>query len=228
MRTSGRAKAVVDVAASVAMLLAAAVIIWNGFGRQYFANRNREKLPRMPIELTADTPMRGKSSVQTVVLEFSDFECPFCGKFAKEVLPWLEENYVVPGRTKLAFIHLPLREIHPFAGAAAESAACAEQQGQFWPFHDLLFVDRRRLAPEDLASNAAKLGLNLDRFRDCLSAEATSKGERYLELAQSLNIVSTPTLVFGRIQENGQVVPVERLPISDTQKLRVALDRLIR
>ena len=78
------------------------------------------------------------------MLEFSDFECPYCGKFSTEVLPTLQKQYIETGRLLFAFRNLPLK-IHPHAEAAAFAASCAGEQQKFWPFHDLLFANPKAL-----------------------------------------------------------------------------------
>ncbi len=82
---------------------------------------------------------RGSPRAPVTVYEMSDFQCPWCGRFSREVLPEVEREYVATGKIKLVFINFPLSQMHPNAEPAAELAMCAAKQHKFWPVHDLLF-----------------------------------------------------------------------------------------
>jgi hypothetical protein len=138
-RTGGW-RATLDVVTAVALLLATVFVVWNNAPsvRQLFGSdpaRTRIPVPVDPIEIEG-AATKGSSGAKIAIVEFSDFECPFCGAFSREILPTLDRDYIRPGKVKLIFRHLPL-QIHPFAVRAAQAAECAEQQGRFWPLHDL-------------------------------------------------------------------------------------------
>lgn len=84
-------------------------------------------------------PVLGKDSAKLTIVEFSDFQCPFCESFFTGTYPQLKKNYIDTGKVKLAFRHYPLTGIHPNAQRAHEAAECANEQGKFWEYHDLLF-----------------------------------------------------------------------------------------
>src|SRR5688572_14403209 len=84
-------------------------------------------------------PMRGGASARVAMVELSDFECPFCGRYSRETAPQLMKQYVDSKRIAYAFLHLPVAT-HAFAFKAAEAAACAGDQGKFWEMHDVLFA----------------------------------------------------------------------------------------
>ena len=90
---------------------------------------------------------RGAATAPVTVYEMSDFQCPFCRRFALEVFPALEEEYVRTGRVRWVFVNFPLTSIHPNAEPAAELAMCAARAGGFWPVHDLLFRHQATWAP---------------------------------------------------------------------------------
>ena len=107
----------------------------------------------------ANAPMQGSKDAPVTILEFSDFQCPFCGKFYKETLSQLEDTYVKTGKVKLYFRNYPLdttcnpsmsQQLHPFACKAAEAAACADAQGKFWEYHNTLFENQDALTIADL------------------------------------------------------------------------------
>src|SRR3989344_1487036 len=87
-------------------------------------------------------PTKGDKNAPIVMLEFSDFQCPFCAKFWAETLPQIEKNYVDTGKVYFVYKDFPLSEIHPFAQQAAEAALCAGEQGKFWEYHDKLFENQ--------------------------------------------------------------------------------------
>ncbi len=97
----------------------------------------------LALSLTNDKdPTMGDENAPIVMLEFSDFQCPFCGKFWAETLPQIEKNYVDTGKVLFVYKDFPLREIHPFAQKAAEAALCAGDEGNFWEYHDELFKNQ--------------------------------------------------------------------------------------
>ncbi len=116
----------------------------------------------------ADGPVRGAEAAPVTIVEWSDFECPYC----KSVLPALDrilEEY--PEQVRLVFRHFPLPAIHPNAQAAAEAAVCAQDLGAFWALHDLMFDEQDRLTVDDLKDKAARAGLDAEAFAACLERE---------------------------------------------------------
>lgn len=86
---------------------------------------------------------KGSATAPVTIYEMSDFQCPWCGRFARETMPTLEREYVATGKVRIIFVNFPL-PMHPNAGPAAELAMCAARQGKFWPMHDLLFRTQER------------------------------------------------------------------------------------
>ena len=112
--------------------------------------------------------VRGNPKARVMIVEFSDFQCPYCGQVEatlKDVLAKHQDTVA------LAFRDLPLTQIHPFAQGAAEAARCAGEQGKFWEYHDLLFGDQGSLDHNGLIAKAAKLQLNAKQFDACISSE---------------------------------------------------------
>ncbi len=124
-----------------------------------------------PYRLKVDPaggPVRGAEAAPVTIVEWSDFECPYC----KSVLPTLErvlEDYA--DQVRLVFRHFPLRAIHPNAQAAAEAGVCAQDLGAFWELHDLMFDEQDSLTPDDLKDKAARAGLDAAAFAACLERE---------------------------------------------------------
>lgn len=134
---SFRLRSAVDVATTALMLVAAGSVLWLVFGPSRAAARPDPIWPDPPIALNG-APRLGSPTAPFVVIEFSDFECPYCRKFAQEVWPDVKARFVETGQIQVSFRHFPLMK-HPHAQAAAEAAVCAERQRRFWPMADALF-----------------------------------------------------------------------------------------
>lgn len=151
-------------------------------------------------------PRKGKESAPVAVVEISDFQCPFCSKVAPHMKRLAEE---FPEDVKIHFVHNPLdhhcnsrikKKFHPQACRAAYAAACAENEGKFWPMHDKLFENQRRLAEKSLIKYATGLGMEEGAFRACLKDPRThAKIKDHLRGARKAKARGTPTLfVNGR------------------------------
>jgi protein-disulfide isomerase len=143
-------------------------------------------------------PIRGDAAAKLAIVEFSDFECPFCNRVNPTLLTLLEEY---DGKVKLAWKHLPLTRIHQRARDAHIASAAAHRQGKFWEMHDKIFADQRRMAPERYREYAQELGLDLERFdRDLADPAVARDVDRDLADAAQLGVTGTPTfLVNGRL-----------------------------
>ncbi len=149
--------------------------------------------------VTATGPARGPSSAPVTIVEFSDFECPFCGRF-EPVLQRVLAKY--PTQVRLIYRNYPLPQLHPQAQKAAEAALCAQQQGKFWDMHDLLFAEQKSLAIEDLKDKAQRIGLERAAFDECLdSGKMRDAVAVDVEAGDALGIQGTPASF-----ENGRFV----------------------
>ena len=171
-------------------------------------------VPVAPVSI-AGAPTKGNADAALVVIEYADFECPYCGDFARRTLPVLSQQYIATGRVRLAFKHLPLTEIHPRAMMAAIAAECGGQQGKFWVMHDSLFNDQQHLDDVSLLAAAKATGIDLDRFRACVQGPGGIKVRQDAARARSDGYSGTPTFLIGRNQ-GGDLVKVERV-ISGTR-----------
>lgn len=150
--------------------------------------------PRAPISMK-NTPLRGDANAPVTLLEFADYECPYCQQ-VEPLLKRIEDEF--KGKVAVGFKDFPL-PMHPNAPKAAEAAHCAGAQGKYWDYHDLLF-EKKQLAPEALKAYARDLKLDTAKFDSCLDTGAmkTVVGAHTTE-AQSLVLQGTPTiLVNGR------------------------------
>ena len=121
-------------------------------------------------ELVAGQPAYGAPDAPVTIVEFSDFECPYCRRFFHDTLPALHRRYVDTGQVRMIFRDFPLDEIHPNARKAAEAAECARDQGQFWEMHGLLFSHGVAGGVSQFKALAGELGLSGAQFDDCLDS----------------------------------------------------------
>jgi protein-disulfide isomerase len=122
--------------------------------------------PRLAVD-AAGNPSRGPADAPVTIVEFSDFQCPYCSR-ATSTIKKLEEAYA--GKIRLVYRDFPLVQIHPQAAQAAEAASCANDQGKFWEMHDSLFGQQDKLSTEDLKQRAVTLGLDAAAFNACLES----------------------------------------------------------
>jgi protein-disulfide isomerase len=158
----------------------------------YYASFDRSKRARLAVGEFG--PPLGDAAAPVTIVEFSDFQCPFCAQFRPRLEEFVERNR---GRVKLYYKPFPISS-HPRAMEAAEAAEWARDQGVFWEFHDALFQNPRALDDEALAARAAVLGKDGDDLRKAL--EARRYRAKVLESqaeARSAGLMGTPTLYFN-------------------------------
>jgi protein-disulfide isomerase len=144
---------------------------------------------------TAGFPSRGLDDAPVTIVEFGDFECPFCGNLFS-TMERVREIY--PDEVRIVFRHYPLRNLHPRAQQAAEAAICAQDQGSFWEYHDSLYGNQRALEVSDLKRRAADLGLDTATFNTCLdSGRKYDFVQRDVDDGRGAGVTGTPTLFIN-------------------------------
>jgi len=147
--------------------------------------------PVFRVDVSTDgAPFIGESDALVTIVEFSDFQCPYC----KRVLPTLTQLRSRYGaKIRLVFRDFPLDSLHPLARRAAEAARCAHDQGKFWDYHDILFVNAPNASPPQLKEYADKVGLDGPRFEQCLSSGTHTAGvQKDLDEGLRLGVTGTP------------------------------------
>jgi protein-disulfide isomerase len=141
---------------------------------------------------------QGEKSAKVVMVEFSDFQCPFSGRYNTQTYSQVIDEYVKTGKVKYVFRDFPLESIHPLALKAAEATRCAGEQGKFWEMHDRLFKNQQALDPKELAGHATVLELDVPKFQQCLSTSKFSADvKKDAADGQKLGVKGTPTFFFG-------------------------------
>jgi len=165
--------------------------------------------PSQPLKISMDDdPIRGDPNAPITIIEFSDFQCPFCARFHVQTLPSLLEEYIDTGKVKLVYRDFPIQSIHPNALPASVAAECANEQGKYWEYHDALF--EKQSGWSNLDSNtvittfsqyAADIGLKQEQFDSCLETG------KYLEEVQgdlsdgrAYDVTGTPGFFIGNDQ----------------------------
>ncbi len=157
-----------------------------------------------PVAVDAGgAPSEGPASAKVVVVEFGDFECPYCGEEEPIVTEMLSDY---AGQIRFVFEEFPLSSIHPYAELAAEAALAANAQGRFWPYHDMLYANQTALARSDLDRYASMLGLDLTQF-DAALDDHTFQGAVAADVAygERLNVTGTPTFFVNGVRVVGAV-----------------------
>jgi len=149
------------------------------------------------VEINGDDPILGDADAEISIVEFSDFQCPFCSRVADgAIADFKSSSYFSNGEVNLIYKHFPLSSIHPYAQNAAEASDCANKQGKFWEYHDVLFANANALDDNSLKAHAETVGLDLDAFSECLDSnefEASVKTD--LDQGTSAGARGTPYFV---------------------------------
>ena len=141
-------------------------------------------------------PSKGARDARLTLVEFSDYQCPFCGRHVREVLPQIDKEYIETGKLKYVFMDLPLESIHKSAFKAAEAAQCAGEQDKYWPMHDRLFGNQKALEP--WAAHAEAIGLDVAKFEDCMAtARSADEIRQDMAQAQKAGITGTPAFYLA-------------------------------
>jgi protein-disulfide isomerase len=140
-----------------------------------------------------------------VVVIFSDFECPYCGQFARESFPAIKQEFVDTGKVTFVFKHFPIAT-HEHAQSAAVAAYCAQEQGKFWEYHDVLFSNQENLDIASLERYAQGLGLERESFLSCMNV-SISAVLRDRTLGEQAGVTGTPTFFFNGRKVTGALSP---------------------
>lgn len=154
--------------------------------------------PRATVRLAGHEPARGPAKAPVVLVEFSDFQCPYCAR-SQTVLQQIKEAY--GDKVRFLFKHLPL-DMHKDARRAAEASLCAAEEGKFWELHDWMFANMNQLSEPQLIAQATTLGLDVERFTSCLTGGGKAEQVNAdMMAARELGITGTPAFVV-----NGRMV----------------------
>lgn len=169
----------------------------------FVANPSDSQLSLSDNLVTSDDPSRGPKDTKVVVVEFSDFQCPYCSE-AEPVVEQILKDY--GDKIFFQYRDFPLTDLHPQALLAAEAAECAHEQGKFWEMHDKIFADQSNINEAVLKTYAVQLGLNSVQFGNCLTTEKyRSEIEQDLEEGYAAGVRATPTFFINGARIEGAI-----------------------
>ena len=176
--------------------------------------------PAGPVATSvAGAPMLGRADAPVTIVEFSDYQCPFCSRFFATSFLVLKKDYVDTGKVRYVFRDHPLDQIHPQARKAAEAAHCAGEQGRFWEMHEVLFRNRKALTATHLPEHAQAAGADRTKLDECLaSGRHAARVAQGLADGAAIGVRGTPSFVIGKTT-SGNVV--QGTPIRGAQPLEV-------
>jgi protein-disulfide isomerase len=195
--------------ACLSLALAAWRVYRSTENRPYGAELHQLIEPVRDVTVTLPERTRQLGDGRVALIEFSDFECRFCGRFATTTFPTLKTNYIDKGKLRYAVKHLPLTNIHPHSLSAAMAAECAATHGRYWQAHETLFRNQNALADEQLRNYVVAAGVD-DKGRVTCTTDnqiaAAVSADR--SEAVKLRILGTPTFMLGMVQPDGRTVAV--------------------
>ena len=168
------------------------------------------QMARFDVKL-GDSPRLGSPDATVAVVEFADYQCPYCQRFQSLVFPFLKKSYIDDGKVLFIFKNLPL-DFHAHAHGAAIAATCAGEQGKYWDYQAALFDHQDQLGNDYYVEVAKKQELDIDRFEECLQDKAAAaKVDADLTYGGALGVDGTPSFFIGRLDENANVADAVRI-----------------
>src|SRR5438093_4596120 len=155
------------------------------------------------------TPSMGDPKARVAIVEFGDYQCPYCGEHANHTLPQIVTDYVKTGKVRYFFKDFPIEAIHSQAFKAAEAARCTGEQGKYWDMHDRLFKDQLIVIAHVAPAYALALGLDVPKFQQCLDNDTYAPQIRKdLQAGRKLNVPGTTEFYLGTVDAQGSGMKV--------------------
>jgi protein-disulfide isomerase len=159
-------------------------------------NRVRVAPPQNVVLDLGKRPVKGDRGAKLTLVEFLDYQCPYCGKFSRETMPQIEKDYIETGKVRYVVVNLPLDAMHKSAFKAAEAAACAGEQGKFWEMQERLFNNQQII--DQWQTHAEAIGLDGGKFQECLdSGRQAAKVRSDIAEAHSAGVTGTPSFFLA-------------------------------
>ena len=156
-------------------------------------------------------PAMGDKGAKVTLVEFADYQCPYCGYAFQQIYPSVVAEYVKTGKVKYVFRDFPLEQIHSNAFQASEAARCADDQGKYWEMHDKLFQNQKSLDAKGLADAAHAVGLDATKFQQCLdTGKYQAKIRSSVEAGRKIGVRGTPSFLLGLSGPDGTTLNATR------------------
>jgi protein-disulfide isomerase len=198
-------------------------------GTQVSFRPGQPALKPRPTLSVAGEPFKGDPAAKLAIIEYADFQCPFCRRFEHDIYPQIRASYVSSGKLKFFHRDMPLA-FHQGAMPAARAVHCATEQGKFWEMHDTLLGDAASLSAADIDERAGKLGLNVTELDSCISSDRFAAIiQRSVTEANEMQISGTPTFIIGTLDAYGEVMSVKKTVVgaASFDSFKAALDPLL-
>jgi protein-disulfide isomerase len=191
------------------------------------AARGKKKIPSFAKTGVKGDPSLGRADAPVVLVEFSDYQCPYCARHSLNTIPRIKKEYIDTGTVRYVFKDMPLA-FHKNAGKAAEAAHCAGEKGKYWEMHDLLFKNQKKLSVDDLRGYGASLGLKKAAFKKCLDDGRYAEDVKSdLKVAQAAGIKGTPSFIVGKMQKDGMVAGRVIRGAQPYEAFKAAIDEML-
>jgi protein-disulfide isomerase len=175
-------------------------------------------------------PAKGSSKAAITLIEYSDYECPYCGQYAAETYPQVDRDYVRTNKVRYIFKSYPIAQLHKNAFRAHQAAACAGDQGQYWEMHDKLFADQRTLTLEGFVERGLALGLDVARLRTCIDGSShDAMIQEDIDEATRGGVRGTPVFILAFTDPKAQAVTPARVLVGAQpyRAFKEAIDALL-
>lgn len=175
-----------------------------------------------------DGPVLGREDAPITIVEFSDYQCPYCRKHFTGAFATLKTTYIDAGKVRYFFRDFPIDSIHPYARKAAEAAHCAGDQGKFWEMHDVMFQNQGALMQDNLKGFARNMKLDLDGFNVCLDNGKYAKSvETDVAAGSAAGVTGTPGFFIGKTGKDGTITATALKGAQPASAFTQVIDRLL-
>lgn len=197
--------------------------------QKQLAQRPVPPAPAGPVTMrVGEGPALGNADAPITIIEFSDYQCPYCKRHFTNTLSVLKTNYIDRGKVRYVFRDFPLDSIHPYARKAAEAAHCAGDQGKFWDMHDVMFTNQGELMQENLKGFARDMKLEVDAFNACLDGGKYAKTvEADVAAGSAAGVTGTPKFFIGKAKPDGTMVATAMKGAQPAEAFSQVIDRLL-
>jgi len=174
-----------------------------------------------------DRPSLGTADAPLLMVEFTDYQCPYCRRFHEQSFPQIRREFIDTGKLRFVSMDLPL-SFHSNAETAANAARCAGDQGRFWELREVMIVNAAMLSADDIRGYAQQVGLELGGFEQCMAARPYQQSiEKDSQAAQAAGISGTPSFVIGRNQAGKDLTGLKLVGAQPYAAFKIQLDKLL-
>lgn len=197
--------------------------------QKQLARRPTPPVPTGPVTMSGgDGPALGQTEAPITIVEFSDYQCPFCKRHFTNTMGTLKTNYIDTGKVRYVFRDFPIESIHPYARKAAEAAHCAGDQGRFWDMHDTMFQNQGTLMQDHLKDFARNMKLDVEAFNACLDEGKYGKRvEADVAAGSAAGVTGTPGFFIGKTKPDGTMMSTVISGAQPAAAFSQVIDRLI-